>query len=88
MVRRNSQQQERHRARWRALSPSCAICGRAIDFTIEWPDPMSFVVDHTIPLAKGGQHTFANTQPAHASCNSIKRSRIVAPVVKRSGSFE
>ena len=87
MVKRNTSQQDRHRARWRATNPVCAICGAPIDFTLRWPDPGSFVVDHIIPLAKGGTHTFANTQPAHASCNSKKRARIVAPIIRRSGSF-
>jgi 5-methylcytosine-specific restriction endonuclease McrA len=88
MVRRDSAQQEKHRARWRATRAACAICGQPIDYTIAWPDPMSFVVDHIIPIAKGGPHTFDNTQPAHAGCNSTKRARLVAPIIKRSGSLE
>jgi 5-methylcytosine-specific restriction endonuclease McrA len=35
-----------------------------------------FAVDHIVPLAKGGQHSYANTQPAHRRCNSKKHARI------------
>lgn len=88
MVARNSQQQERYRARWRKLGAPCALCGLRIDYDIKWPDPQSFVVDHIHPIAKGGAHTFANTQPAHADCNSRKRARVTSPVIRRSGSFD
>ena len=88
MVRRSSSQQDRFRARWRATRAACAICGQAIDFDIKWPDPRSFVVDHITPLAKGGTHSFQNTQPAHAECNSKKRARDAAPIVRRSGALE
>ena len=31
-----------------------------------------FHVDHRIPLAKGGEHSYANTQIAHPECNLVK----------------
>jgi 5-methylcytosine-specific restriction endonuclease McrA len=46
----------------------CGICG----------DPVSregFHVDHINPLALGGEHSYANVQVAHPSCNSRKRDR-------------
>lgn len=88
MVRRNTQQQERMRARHRRIKADCYLCGKPIDYDLKWPDPECFVVDHIRPIAKGGSHTFANTAAAHASCNSKKRARLIAPIVKRSGSFE
>jgi 5-methylcytosine-specific restriction endonuclease McrA len=87
MVRRNTTQQARYRDRHRKTGSACAICGKPIDYTLHWPDPMSFVVDHIVPIAKGGPHTFENTQAAHATCNSTKRARLVAPIIKRSGSL-
>ncbi|WP_433584562.1 HNH endonuclease [Microbacterium hydrocarbonoxydans] len=87
MVRRSSSVQDRHRARHRATRAACHICGRPIDYTLKWPDPMSFVVDHVVPLAKGGSHSFDNTAAAHAECNSKKRARLVAPIIKRSGTL-
>jgi 5-methylcytosine-specific restriction endonuclease McrA len=47
----------------------CGICGEDVD-------PFNFEVDHIIPLIKGGEHSYANTQLAHKSCNSRKRDRI------------
>lgn len=46
----------------------CGICGDAVD-------PERFDVDHIIPLLVGGQHSYANTQPAHPSCNYRKPRR-------------
>lgn len=43
----------------------CGICDRDLD-------PFEFQVDHVIPLAKGGEHSYANTQPVHALCNQRK----------------
>lgn len=47
----------------------CGICGGDVD-------PLRFDVDHIVPLARGGEHSYANTQPAHPSCNSRKRDRL------------
>ena len=88
MVRRNTTQQERHRARHRATQAACHICGNPIDYTLRWPDPKSFVVDHIIPIARGGPHTFENTAAAHADCNSKKRARLHAPIIRRSGALD
>jgi 5-methylcytosine-specific restriction endonuclease McrA len=49
---------------------------------------MSFVVDHVMPLAKGGADTLDNKKAAHRECNSKKRARIVAPIVRRSGTLD
>ena len=43
----------------------CGICGKDVD-------PMSFEMDHIIPLARGGSHTYANMQVAHMPCNRRK----------------
>jgi 5-methylcytosine-specific restriction endonuclease McrA len=52
------------------------------------PHPMRFEADHIVPLAKGGTDTLANKQATHRKCNSTKRARIVAPIVRRSGSLD
>lgn len=46
----------------------CGICGSDVD-------PFRFDVDHIVPLSRGGAHSYANTQPAHPSCNYRKGSR-------------
>ena len=43
----------------------CGICGGDVD-------PLSFHVDHIVPVARGGEHSYANTQPAHPRCNIEK----------------
>jgi len=84
---RNTTQRDRDRARIRATTANCGICGDRIDYSLPHTDPMSFVVDHIIPLAKGGPDTLTNKQAAHRSCNSTKRARLVAPIIRRSGSL-
>ena len=38
-------------------------------------DPLSLSVDHVIPLSKGWEHSYSNTQPAHLVCNLKKGAR-------------
>lgn len=47
----------------------CGLCG----------DPVSLElmhVDHVVPLTRGGEHSYANTRPAHPICNIWKRARL------------
>ncbi len=46
----------------------CRICGKGI----RGP----YVIDHLVPLARGGQHVFRNLQLAHPKCNSRKHARL------------
>lgn len=87
MTYRSTTQQMKDRARIKAAKPACGICGEPIDYTLKWPDPRCFVVDHKIPLKRGGLDNITNKQAAHAECNSKKRARIVPPVIRRSGSL-
>ena len=71
-----------------AKSDVCHICGH----------PGSDAVDHVIPLAKGGSDTDpGNLKPAHHDvpceacgerCNRSKGTRLIAPIVKRSGALQ
>jgi len=87
MVKRNTATRDMHRARIARDKPACHICGKSIDYDLPHLDPMSFVVDHVMPLAKGGADTLDNKKAAHRECNSKKRARIVAPIVRRSGTL-
>lgn len=61
------------RARWARIGAPCAICGKPIDYALPAGHPMSFEVDEIVPVSKGGDPLdFANTQPAHRSCNQRK----------------
>ena len=49
-----------------------------IDRTLQYPHGMSVSLDHVIPLAHGGPHTYSNVQAAHLRCNREAGSRIAA----------
>lgn len=84
---RNTRQRDRDRAALRKRGGACGICGELIDYDLDWRDPRSFTADHIVPLARGGADTLENKQAAHRECNSKKRARLVAPIVRRSGSL-
>lgn len=72
MTARNTTTRDRDRAYIRRTRPPCGICGDPIDYTLAHPDPMSYVVDHIVPLNHGGPDTRENKQAAHRSCNRTK----------------
>lgn len=90
MVKRNDALRKKHRDIIARNKPACHICGHPIDYTLTYPNPDCYVVDHVIPLAPPhfGPDTLDNKKAAHHRCNSKKRARLVAPIVRRSGSLE
>jgi 5-methylcytosine-specific restriction endonuclease McrA len=50
----------------------CGICRADVDMALAYPDPMSRSLDHIVPLARGGAHSYSNTQLAHLRCNVSK----------------
>lgn len=50
----------------------CQLCGNKVKRDAEVPHPLAPVLDHIVPLAKGGSHEPANVQCAHFLCNSLK----------------
>jgi 5-methylcytosine-specific restriction endonuclease McrA len=85
--KRQTSVRDRHRAVIARGKPPCWICGQPIDYTLPWPDPKCYVVDHVTPLAKGGDDTLANKRAAHRDCNRAKSDRDFAPILRRSGSL-
>lgn len=56
---------------------TCGICGQPVDFSIKTPDPMSAVIDHIIPVSRGGHPSdIENLQLAHWSCNRQKSDKL------------
>ncbi|WP_432050298.1 HNH endonuclease [Verrucosispora sp. NA02020] len=53
----------------------CGICQNPIDPTLRAPHPKSQSLDHVIPLAEGGPHTYANTRISHLRCNVLRQHR-------------
>lgn len=51
---------------------TCGICEKPIPRDAVWPDRQSPSLDHVIPLSKGGEHSWANSQASHLSCNARK----------------
>lgn len=47
----------------------CGLCKQLVDFE-------QMTLDHILPLSLGGEHSYANVQVAHLSCNSSKGNRI------------
>jgi 5-methylcytosine-specific restriction endonuclease McrA len=61
---------------WIRDGGTCQLCGDPINPALKAPDPKSVSIDHVIPLSRGGEHSYANTQLAHFGCNSRKGSRV------------
>lgn len=85
---RNTALAKRWRQQLKRTKPVCHICGQPIDFEAGRDDPNSFVIDHVIPIHKGGADSLENIAAAHRECNSKKRARITAPIVRRSGTLQ
>lgn len=51
---------------------TCQLCGKRVARTKKVPHPNAPVIDHILPLAKGGTHEPRNAQCAHFLCNSLK----------------
>ena len=64
-------------------SGKCHICGGDCDWNDCRTKNKHFVagksyptIDHVVPLAKGGEHSWANVKLAHFSCNSAKGDKL------------
>lgn len=61
-----------------ATQSVCGICGKEVDKSLKYPHPLSAVVDHIIPLNKGGHPSdLNNLQLAHRWCNRQKSDKLV-----------
>lgn len=54
---------------------TCQLCCVEIDAAKKWPESESASIDHIVPLVDGGEHSYANTQLTHLSCNIKKGAR-------------
>lgn len=81
--RGNTTIRDRHRRVIRRGEPPCGICGEDIDYALAYPDLRSFVVDHVIPINRGGDDTLDNKQPAHNTCNRAKSDALASDLAAR-----
>lgn len=60
-----------------ATQSICGICGKPVDKSIKYPDPMSPTVDHIIPVSRNGDPvSLDNLQLAHRYCNRMKSDKL------------
>jgi 5-methylcytosine-specific restriction endonuclease McrA len=50
----------------------CGICLTPIDPASPWE------LDHKIPISRGGEHSYQNTQPSHQRCNRAKGAKLLS----------
>lgn len=51
---------------------TCVICRKEINRHLRLPNWFAATVEHIVPLASGGTHTWDNVAPAHYRCNALK----------------
>lgn len=73
---RSTTVRDRDRRAIARTKPPCGICEGEIDYSLPHTDPRSFVVDHMIPLNKGGTDDLTNKQAAHRDCNRAKSDKL------------
>lgn len=84
---RNTSTRDQHRRAIRRTKPPCGICEQPIDYTLPHTDPLSFTVDHIVPLDRGGPDTLDNKQAAHRICNRAKSNKLPAELVEGPRTF-
>lgn len=55
----------------------CRACGFKIDFDAAKYDDLAPEIDHIVPLAREGTHTWDNVQLLHGRCNRTKSDRLI-----------
>ncbi len=86
-TQRNTTIRDRIRTTIAHTKPPCWICGNLINYDLPHTDPQSYVVDHIVPLTKGGPHTLENCAAAHRDCNRTKSDKPHTNTIKRSTSL-
>ena len=68
---------EKNKKRILKTQTVCGICGKPVNKKLKSPDPMSPVIDHMIPVSKGGHPSaIENLQLAHWTCNRQKSDKL------------
>ena len=77
----NSSLRSTMRKRVLATYDTCAICGREVDKTLPYLDPLAPEVDEIIPVSRGGSpYDWDNLQLVHRVCNQRKGNRMAGDI--------
>ena len=77
----NSSLRSALRRRVIATYDTCALCGREVDKTLPYLDPLAPEVDEIIPVARGGSpYDWDNLQLVHRICNQKKGSKMAGDI--------
>ena len=64
-----------------ATYDTCAICGREVDKSLHYLDPLAPEVDEIIPVSRGGSpYDWDNLQLVHRVCNQRKGNRMAGDI--------
>ena len=83
MAARNTRRRDQHRRILKAKRRPCHICHEPIDYDAHWLDPLSFTIDHLIPINRGGADRLDNIDAAHRKCNRDKSDRHATPPISK-----
>lgn len=68
---------EKNKKKIIATAQICGICGNPLDKQQKYPHPLSTVVDHIVPISRGGHPSdLQNLQAAHRWCNRQKSDKL------------
>ena len=70
-------EQVEHSVVFESYNYICQMCGIVCDKDAIWPASNFPSLDHIIPLSKGGEHSYKNTQCLCLGCNQSKGVKIV-----------
>ncbi len=80
---RSTTTRDRDRRTIARCKPPCALCEQPIDYTLKYPDPLCFTVDHITPIGRNPTperilelDVLSNKQPAHFACNRDKWDKV------------
>ena len=75
---------ESNRKKILKMQSICGICGKPVNKKLKPPDPLAPVIDHIIPVAKGGHPSdIDNLQLAHSACNRQKSDKLFKNIEKK-----
>lgn len=69
------------RRRVLATYDTCAICGREVDKSLHYLDPLAPEVDEIVPVSRGGSpYDWDNLQLVHRKCNQRKGNKMAGDI--------